>query len=87
MHECHLAVSLYQHSRLVRQVVFLTVAHGVVLMSYELVDGALIGSHQFVSPDRLPAVEARLDVLRAEWESDLDYEVRVHRHPPQILTS
>lgn len=86
MNKCHLAVSLYEHGRLMRQVVFVTTAQGVVLMSYEMVDGLLVGSHQVVAPDRLSEVEARLVTLRAEWESGLGCTVRVHR-PPQILTS
>jgi hypothetical protein len=62
----------------------MSAAQFVVVMSFELVDGVMIGSHQCITPGRLPEAEARLAALRAEWESELDCEVRMHR---QLLTS
>lgn len=86
LNKCHLAVSLYEHGRLLRQVVFVTAAQGVLLMSYEVRDGVMVGSHHVIDPDRLPEVEARLINLRSEWETGFGCTARVHR-PPQILTS
>lgn len=67
MYDYHLAVSLYEKSRLIRQVVAFTVTTGVMLISYELVGVVMLGTHEIVPFERFPEVAARLAALASEW--------------------
>lgn len=80
MHECHLAVSLYANSRLIRQVLCYPVATGVMVVSYELVGAVLVGTHETVSFEQFPEVTRNLAALAKEWRAD-------ESSPTRLLTS
>jgi hypothetical protein len=72
-------VTLLRDHEVTQQVMLFTKGQHYLLMSFETVDGLLLGTHTHITPQELGTTLQRMDELVLEWSRATNHEVVLER--------